>query len=198
MNLSIMQDKGPWTFTEEQIVNIKHFSVEDMNKFYFDNYDIIMRMAKGFVHKESMYGCHIYDINDLLQQVYIDLPYYSFRSRHALYISIVKGSFKFVNYGGIKARNRAIPEYELNSLSINNDDEKDLLLDYYTSYEEKAFDFVNIDKEREEKDKQVTEYLEKTITNKHHLNAMFCKLFTDIPESELKGNEYELYTKCER
>lgn len=191
-----MQDKGPWTFTEEQIVNIKHFSVEDMNKFYFDNYDVIMRMAKGFVHKEH---CRYrYDINDLLQQVYIDLPYYSYRSRYALYLSIVKGSFKLVNYGGIKARRGAIPKYELNSLSINNEDEKDLLLDYNASYEEKAFDFVNIDKEREEKDKKVIEYLEKTITNKQHLNAMFCKLFTDIPQTELKGNEYELYKKCER
>ncbi len=194
--IKIMEDKGSWVFTEEQIKNIKNFSAEDISKFYNDNFDIIMRMAKKFIKKARSEGLYCYDLQDLINQVYIDIPYYYYNTRNTLYKSIVKGTFKYINYGGIKAKRSVIQEYQLASLSIGDENDNDLLLDYKASYEEKAFDFENPIEDREEKDKQIIEYLEKTFTNPKQLNAMFCKLFTDIPEAEIRGDEYEYYRTC--
>lgn len=196
--IKIMEDKGPWVFTEEQIKKIKNFSAEDISKFYNDNYEIILHMAKKFICQAVGKGLYCYDIEDLMHQVYVDMPYYSFKSRSALYMSIVRASFRYINYGGYKARNNGIPEDQINSFAINNEDEKDLLLDFKSSYEEIFFNFENPIKDREEKDKKIIEYLEKTISDPKVLNAMFCKLFTDIPQSEIKGDEYAYYKQCEK
>lgn len=194
--IKIMEDKGPWVFTEEQIKNIKNFSAEDISKFYNDNYDIILSMAKKFIKKQNSMGRYNYDIQDLIHQVFVDLPHYTYKTRFSLHASIVKGTFKYINYGGMKAKRSVIQEYQLASLSIGDENDNDLLLDYIESYEEKAFDFENPIEDREEKDKKIIEYLEKTFINPKQLNAMFCKLFTDIPEAEIRGDEYERYRTC--
>ena len=163
--IKIMEDKGSWVFTEEQIKNIKNFSAEDISKFYNDNYEILLGMAKKFIKKQKRMGMHNYDIQDLIQQVWVDIPYYSYTTRFSLYASIVDGTFKYINYGGMKAKRSVIQEYQLASLSIGDENDNDLLLDYIESYEEKAFDFENPIEDREEKDKKIIEYLEKTFIN---------------------------------
>lgn len=196
--IKIMEDKGSWVFTEEQIKNIKNFSAEDISKFYNNNYEIILGLAKKFVRQSVRNGLYCYNLEDLMQQVYIDIPYYYYSSRNALYKSIVKGTFKYLNYGGIKGQHKNVElEYKSISLILNDEDDDDML-NFIASYEEKAFNFDNSIKDREEKDKKIIEYLEKTIKSPKFLNSMFCRLFTDIPEAEIRGDEYEYYKQCEK
>lgn len=62
-------------------------------------------------------------------------------------------------------------------------------------------DFSNTleeEREREEKDEKIVKFLEKTMSSKKALNEMFCKIFTDVSTNQIKGDEYEQYTKLKK
>ncbi|NCA93229.1 hypothetical protein EOM82_08355, partial [bacterium] len=96
--LNIMTDKGPWIFTEDLIHRIKQREMTAITEFYNSNYDVLLRMAKKFVYTQKHFmNTYIYDVDDCIQQVFIDLPYYDYSSRIGLYMCIVKGSFLMSN-----------------------------------------------------------------------------------------------------
>lgn len=195
----VMQDKGAWQFTEEQIKLIKNNDIDAITKFYFDNYKIIYFMAHKFVRGRKRMGNFSYMVEDLLQQVFVDIPYYNFSSRVGLYYGIVKGSFLRCYEGGILSSQEKFISYaKILSIDtpINDKSNSNYLIDCYSTFD----DPINILEEitdREQKDKRIIEFLEKTIKNRKDLNKIFCQIFTDIPLSQIKGDEYGCYKQCE-
>lgn len=194
----VMEDKGPWQFTEEQIEKIKNKDIEAITKFYNDNYRIIYFMAKKFVRNRKNMGNYSYIVDDLLQQVFVDIPYYDFSTRAGLYYCIVKGSFLRCDFGGVLyAQEKFIPDAKILSIDAPKNDRSNsyYLIDRYSTFED-PLEVLDSVQEREQKDEQIIAFLEKTIKNKKDLNKMFCQIFTDIPLSQIKGDEYGCYKQC--
>jgi hypothetical protein len=200
----IMDDRGGWQFTDELIIRLKKWDTAAIAEFYNANYKILFGMAKKFAWKQEYFcGNHFYEVDDLIQQVYIDLPYYDFSSRCNLYYCIVKGSFLRVNEGGIIAsQNKVIKRslmfsYDAPVNGSEGNTNSSYLLDKFAS-SPSPYDVLIADEDREKKDDTICAFLEQTIKNRRDLNLMFCQLFTDIPLSQVRGNEYEYYKQCKK
>lgn len=194
-----MEDKGSWIFTDEQIEKIKNNDINAITKFYNDNYNIIYFMAHKFVRGKKRMGIYSYIVEDLLQQVFIDIPHYNYSSRTHLYYGIVKGSFLRCYYGGILSpQEKFISSLKMLSIDTptNEKPNSNYLIDSFYTFDD-PLQILEETKDREQIDKQIIEFLEKTIKNKKDLNKMFCQIFTDIPLSQIKGDEYERYKQCE-
>lgn len=200
--IKIMEDKGPWKFSNETITKLKQWNPKAMQEFYYDNLEIITKMAYKFVrNRVDLFRDYSYDVQDLIQQVYIDLPYYDFRSRINLWYCIVKGSFLRVNEGGITTSNNRIVR---NSLIFSYDapvkgksESSSYLLDK-CSYTCNPIDILIEKEERENKDNEICSFLERTVKDSEDLNIMFCTLFTNLKLDEIEGDEYEYYKQCKQ
>lgn len=197
---SIMKDKGPWKFDDELIMRIKQGDKMAVAEFYNANYSVFAGMAGNYVWKQrNLFGDYTYEFDDLIQQVYVDIPYYDYSSRLNLYFGIVKGSFCRVNTGGILSsqskhiKATRIVSYDTPLINNNGKESNNTYVLDRLAHSSDVFEVIVGNEEREEKDKQICAFLERTIKNKRDLNAMWCKLFTDLPLSEIKGNEYECY-----
>lgn len=196
---AVMQDKGSWQFTEEQVKQIKNKDIDAITKFYNDNYKIIYFMAHKFVRGRKRMGNFSYMVEDLLQQVFLDIPYYNYSSRAHLYYGIVKGSFLRCYEGGVLSpQEKFISGAKMLSIDtpVNDKPNSNYLIDCFSTFDDPLI-ILEETKDRQQKDKQIIEFLEKTIKNKKDLNKMFCQIFTDIPLSQIKGDEYGSYKQCE-
>ena len=198
-----MEDLGAWKLNAELITKVKNTDVKAMEEVFNANYKIFSGMARKFIWiKQKLHNNYNYEYNDLMQQIFIDLPFYDYSSRSALWYSIVKGTFCNCNIGGIVQKNkRHISDGQILSYNqpINSGDKIDerqyYFLDKCGSTPD-AYTILMENKGREEKDEELMYYLERSIKNKRDLNALFCKLFTDLKENEITGNEYEYYKQC--
>lgn len=201
--MEIMKDKGAWVFDEKTIIGIKNNDSDCINKFYFDNLDIIKRIAYRFRRKHfNTYLSLVYSFDDLINQVYVDLPFYDYKSRISLYFCIVYGSFLYISYGGYRYKNKMrIKDNCVTSYNIENDSEKgkkqsiNWLVDSI-NFTEGIDDFLIRLEEKKDNDTTILEYLKSTIKNPIDFNYMYCKLFTDLPLASLNGNEYVEINKC--
>lgn len=80
-----MIDYKPYILTEKQVKEIKNGDQNAINKFYFDNIDILTRMAKKFIRKNNYYKL---DYLDLLHQLYLDIPILNYTDKKNLFFSI--------------------------------------------------------------------------------------------------------------
>lgn len=197
----IMKDCGNWIFDVDEIKQILNKDIDAINKFFNDNLKIIKAMASKYVYQQKIVNkAFIYDVDDLVQQIYVDLPFYQYDTRTHFYFCIRK-SFKLLPFGGYTASEKNIEieksifSYDAEIVGENSDISTTERLDYLSSSDDFVEQLLDED-DREKKDKMICQYLEKTIKNKRDLNAMFCKLFTDLPASEIKGDEYEYYKQC--
>lgn len=186
--VKIMEDHGPWKFTEEQIIKIKQFDSESINKFYFDNLELVKSMAFKFMRQHPKTAN--FSFEDCVQQFYVDIPFYNYSTRHYLYKNIIYGSFLHSSCGGILNRKKLFVclsldcDYEvlddvLQLKDIIPDEKVNLLDDTYLCKED-----------RERNDNLIIEFLEKVVKNKKQINYMYCYLFTDLKEKDVNGNEY--------
>ena len=192
---------GVWICTEKQLKKIKNNNNLAINKFFNDNYKIIYGMARKFFYNHIYIFGNTIDINDLINQVYIDLPLYNFDNKTKLYYSIVYGSFYCINYGGISAKpyrvknavkvNRSTMSYD-QKVDTEKDNKNINEIIFNSQYFVKGIDDFLIDKEdKTNNDLTILEYIKATIHNKKDFNYMFCKLFTDLPLESLTRCEYE-------
>ena len=199
----IMQDKGAWRFTDDLIIRIKQGDTAAIAELYNANYDIFAGMARKYIWKQrNLCRNFLYEFDDLIQQVYVDIPYYDYSSRCNLYYCIVKGSFMRVNDGGIlSAQSKYISASRVISydapMTDKDGEERDgaYILDRL-AHAPDVFEVITTNGDREAKDKAICDFLERTITNPRDLNAMWCKLFTDLPLNQIRGDEYEHYKQC--
>ncbi len=182
---NIIKNYG-WFFTQEEVNGIKNGNVETMTKFYNVNYNHILAICKNwlFKHRNIKMQGNLIELDDLLNQVFCDLPFYDFKR---LYFEIIR-SCNYINNGGYMGYNNG------NFLSVESLDKEvfdGLTLasvipdkkDYFTLSEDLA--------EREEKDKRIFNFLDHHIKDESHRNEIFCMAFTDIPKGGINGNEYK-------
>ena len=190
-----MKNPKPWVFTAEQIVKIKNKDKDAIRKFFEDNYKIICFIAYRFLRQKSALCPNYYCLTELVNQFYVDLPYFSFNTRSTFYNDIFKRCFFNINDGGILAKKNTFLSSR-NSVSYNNpigDDDTSCFLDLISCDKSLEDIYFNRFDDRQTKDDKIIALLVRTIPNKKDLNKMFCRLFTDLKPSEIKGDEYEEY-----
>lgn len=105
-----------WIYTSEQAKSIKSGDIDSRNKFYFDNYERIKILAKSFLSRGRAFSRSILcSLDDLLQQVYLDLPFFCFDTPQAITFSLKRRCFYLCSFGGLSyfIENRRNPcDYE--------------------------------------------------------------------------------------
>ena len=184
----VMADKGNWIFEDGDIFKIKLADADAMSKFYFANYERLKRMARAF--KSRRYWGQGYDWEEMLQQVFIDLPYYDYSSRSKLYSSIVYGTFLRAPYGGITVPYNPVYNYRHLSIDAQFEDgeENYYMLDKFV--QALPIDEILAAPEKFANDSVVFKILRKAYKNKDELNRMYCHIFTDLKPKDIKGDEY--------
>ncbi|MCI8459364.1 MAG: hypothetical protein HFE46_06850 [Clostridia bacterium] len=107
-NANIENKYGRWAVTDEQAAKIAAKDAQAMAQFYNDNYKRIKSKAFRYLREHAPYYCmpsrgrapHRYDIDDMLQQAYVDLPYIDYRSAYTIGLSFYR-IFDRVDVGGL-------------------------------------------------------------------------------------------------
>ena len=92
--------KSTFQYTQEQAQAIKNGDLNARNKFYKDNYEILKMMAWKWVKTFKKVLGSFFRAEDLLNQVYLDLPYLYY-DNNAVLAFWVRKSFKYSVHGGI-------------------------------------------------------------------------------------------------
>ena len=168
-----MIDYKPYILTEKQVKEIKNGDQNAINKFYFDNIDILTRMAKKFIRKNNYYKL---DYLDLLHQLYLDIPILNYTDKKNLFFSI-RVCFMLCENGGYKVRNRSGILYNkyISPLYAKNKDNEELLLtDYLFIHEKSVEEEVELKEEIEEQEKKVLNIINNmNIPNKNREKEIF-------------------------
>lgn len=94
-----------WGITAEQADKIRAGDVDARNDFYFKNYDILERIAKTFARRHNAaFGRPVYDVAEMLAQLYVDLPFLYWKNGAHLLESIRHCSFTWSAFGGYAQR----------------------------------------------------------------------------------------------
>lgn len=88
----------------EQIDDIKAQVPEAVNLFVSDNIETFTKQAYSFVRKYSSLVSSGYQTDDLILQLYIDLPFMDFSSENAFHSFLVNRVFPWAGYGGFQSR----------------------------------------------------------------------------------------------
>ena len=168
-----MIDYKPYILTEKQVKEIKNGDQNAINKFYFDNIDILTRMAKKFIRKNNYYKL---DYLDLLHQVYLDIPKLNYTDEKNLFFSI-RVCFMLCENGGYNARNHSgvlYNKYICPLYAKNNDNEEFLLTDYLFIHEKSVEEKFELKEEIEEQEKKVLNIINNmNISNKNREKEIF-------------------------
>lgn len=168
-----MIDYKPYILTEKQVKEIKNGDQNAINKFYFDNIDILTRMAKKFIRKNNYYKL---DYLDLLHQLYLDIPILNYTDKKNLFFSI-RVCFMLCENGGYKVRNRSgvlYNKYICPLYAKNNDNEELLLTDYLFIHEKSVEEEVELKEEIEEQETKVLNIINNmNIPNKNREKEIF-------------------------
>jgi hypothetical protein len=89
-----------WVYTPEQAALIKAGDMDARNRFYEDNLEFIKALAYRYAEKKRFMGVVGYEVDNMVQQVYLDLPLFNFDAPQFLTVSIKKKSFYYSVYGG--------------------------------------------------------------------------------------------------
>ncbi len=90
-------------YTPEQAEKIVAGDIEARNKFYFDNYELLHILATAYVMNRSSSmggGCDFFEIDDLMNQAYLDLPYLNYKTVGCFIFGLRNLSFRLSYFGG--------------------------------------------------------------------------------------------------
>ena len=90
-----------WIYTPEQAEAIKNGDISARDKFFNDNFDRIKGMAYIYARARHDMGQYQYEAWDMINQLYLDLPYMDFRSYAQLTFAVKNASFWCSVYGGM-------------------------------------------------------------------------------------------------
>lgn len=85
------------------LAGIKDGNVEAINRFYEDNFGLFRGMSGKFVRNRRLENIYRYEVDDLMQQLYVDIPHFDYTDERTLTCSIFR-SFKYSDNGGILHR----------------------------------------------------------------------------------------------
>lgn len=96
-----MNNWGFWKTTDEQAQAILSGDITARNKWFFDNNKLLCQMACNFLQKNKALGfTPLVEVDDLVNQVYLDMPYLCWDNGKALSCYIKMRSFKWCEFGG--------------------------------------------------------------------------------------------------
>lgn len=102
---TIDRDFRSWQTTPEEADRIAAGDRDAMNAFYFRNLPQLRRVARAYARRRNIeIGRRIYDFEELLAQLWIDLPALNWRNSSALTYSIKYVSFAWAPFGGYTQR----------------------------------------------------------------------------------------------
>ncbi len=143
------RDFRSWNITAEQADRIASGDIEERNAFYFANKERFTQMAYNYIsihnQKNTFYR---YNVEDMVSQLYLDLPYLNWQNALQLTMSIKQISFAWSAYGGYAQRKeQGLPcshkfapwEWYPDNISLDvklyDDDEPETMQDAVASYE---------------------------------------------------------------
>ena len=89
-------------YTQEQAEKIQKGDNEAINKFWNDNYETIYYIVKSYYNKTYLgRGTLMLDLEDFIDQVYLDLPYLNYENQALLSYSLRVYSLNAVDLGGL-------------------------------------------------------------------------------------------------
>lgn len=88
--------------TPKQALEINMGDMEARNAFYFDNYTFFKSFAIGYCRNLNTHKHRAANWEDFIQQIYVDLGFYDFRSRNTFFRSLI-WSERLSDFGGISA-----------------------------------------------------------------------------------------------
>lgn len=96
----------PFVIEEGQAELIKQSDRDAMAKFIIANENFLRGWAYNFLYLGKLHrNSFLYDPDDLVNQVFVDMPYYDFTDKKALFVSVSR-SFIGVPFGGYRFSNR--------------------------------------------------------------------------------------------
>lgn len=99
------RDFRSWQTTVEEADKIAAGDREAMNAFYFRNLAQLRRVARAYARRRNIeIGRNIYDADEMLSQLWIDLPAMNWRNSCSLTFSIKYVSFAWAPFGGYTQR----------------------------------------------------------------------------------------------
>lgn len=137
-------DFRQWKINEELISRIRNGDTAAVSKVFNDNYDFIYHMARKYYWTQRKFaGYYLYEIGDLVNQVFEDFIYYRWQNALTLYLDI-KLSFSFIGQGGYRHRKRKSPKFCISLDTPVQKDEADgaTLGDFIESAELSAYDLI--------------------------------------------------------
>lgn len=139
-----------WNITPEQFEKIKVKDKESINKFYFDNLKHFENLARSYKTQCLKISGTSYEVEDMLQQIYLDLFYIDFSVERIFSYEVINILYYF-NYGGyayittsnrklLLSRYRQQPLYVIDAppqdWNIENSYDFSLVSDDFTPYDE--------------------------------------------------------------
>ncbi|MFI3167082.1 MAG: hypothetical protein R3Y32_03085 [Bacillota bacterium] len=104
---------GSIILTRTQIDNILKNDMGSITKFYYDNINIFTAMACAYNQKMQCCNVYRYDVDSMLQQLFIDIPLLKYSTRKSLICS-VRSSFFWSCFSGLSNR---YENYKIDSLT---------------------------------------------------------------------------------
>lgn len=109
-----------WDTTPEEADKIAAGDRDAMNAFYFRNYEHLLAKARKCARVMNVYTqSGIYSAEELMQQLWCDLPLLSWSQSSHLNFSIRK-SFVFAPFGGLSVKHSAVSDF-LNLVSLDSE-----------------------------------------------------------------------------
>lgn len=129
--------------TREEAIKVNLGDIETINKVYFQNISVFTNFARYYEYNKT-YGTKIYNTEDILQQVYVDLRYYDFTNENTvkkcLNITCVSsnmgGILNYLHYRTERKPTKFL--YEQISAHNSKMEESALLLDYIQADEKET------------------------------------------------------------
>ena len=100
MDNEYLPEWKPWKVTAEELEKLRAKDRSTLEAFYFENYEYLVGIAKQYAWKKRCEGFgDIYSAEELVQDLYIGLPFLSFE-KSAFLKHTVFNWFYMVRYGG--------------------------------------------------------------------------------------------------
>lgn len=189
-----------WQYTQEQVKAIKNGDIGARNAFYMDNFARIQIMARAFVSYGHARGLRqVCTAEELLQQVYLDLPLLNYDSPQTITFSLKRRSFFLCKYGGwsyFVENKRAACDYprymggECMSIdeSVDEDGNSRPLLDLLISLPSAAEEYEKHEKEKQDYSAVLRAVFDKYLCKRQaDFLALWCEGYSDTEAARKIG-----------
>lgn len=189
-----------WQYTQEQAKEIKNGDIIARNAFYMDNYARIEIMARAYVSRgRAMKVSRLCPAEDLIQQVYLDLPLFNFDTPQTISFSLKRRSFYLCAFGGwsyFVENGRSTTDYGRflgDCISIESKDESDRpLIDVYTASPSPEEEYEKREKETQDYSATLRAVFEKYISKRQaDFLALWCEGYSDTEAASKIGTKIQ-------